>query len=163
MSLNELKEHCHCEKYRALIVRKNFIKSTNCDTWDDVERRVGNYAKESAWCTLLHQWYTTSLLGLYCQAALTAKTSRSSDCFLVQRYRGYVICADPMMVTAADIKCAENSFQGDNLIALKNAINKNNLIIAGSCHACTKWDLPTEKIELLTFTSRQIQLFECAI
>ena len=48
----------------------------------------------------------------YCRAALIAKTSESSDCVMVQHNdtRGYVICADPMMDAAVDIKRAVNSF-----------------------------------------------------
>ena len=46
----------------------------------------------------------------YCRAALI--TSESSDCVMVQHNdtRGYVICADPMMDAAVDIKRAVNSF-----------------------------------------------------
>lgn len=45
MSLNELK--IYCQTYRALVeVRHNFMKCTNCDNWDEVEKRFGNYAEE---------------------------------------------------------------------------------------------------------------------
>ena len=79
------------------------MKCMNCDTWDEVEKRFRNYAEEKR----LIQITTLHFTNDYCQAAFTAKTSESSDCFMVQhndaKLRGYVICADPMMVTAVNI------------------------------------------------------------
>ncbi|KAL5488974.1 hypothetical protein EMCRGX_G018008 [Ephydatia muelleri] len=101
-------------------VRKNFMKCTNSDTWEEVERRFGTYAEEKRLMQFVTLPFTNGIPKVfkdYCQAALTMTTTESSDCFMVHQNdaRGYVICADPMMVTAADIKRTVNVFQGANL------------------------------------------------
>eukprot|EP00731_Ephydatia_muelleri_P017004 Em0010g102a len=150
LSLNELK--IHCQTYRALVeVRKNFMKCTNSDTWEEVERRFGTYAEEKRLMQFVTLPFTNGIPQVfkdYCQAALTMTTTESSDCFMVHQNdaRGYVICADPMMVTAADIKRTVNVFQGANLII-----------------AQIPQDLPAEKMELLSFTSRQINSLNASL
>ena len=120
MSLNELK--IHCQTHRALVeVRKNFMKCTNSDTWEEVERRFGTYAEEKHLMQFTTLPFTNGIPQVfkdYCQAALTMTNTEPSDCFMVHQNdtRGYVICADPTMVTAADIKRAVNTFPGANLI-----------------------------------------------
>ena len=130
MSLNKLK--IHCQTYRALVeVRRNFMKCTNCDNWHEVEKRFGNYAEEKRLMQFVTLHFTNGIPQVfkdYCQSALTAKTGESSDCFMVQQNdaRGFEICADPTMDTAADIKRAVNVFQDVNLgtFSIKNSINK---------------------------------------
>ena len=97
------------------------MKCTNSDTWEEVERRFGTYAEEKRLMQFVTLPFTNGIPQVfkdYCQAALTMTTTESSDCFMVHQNdaRGYVICADPMMVTAADIKRTVNVFQGANLI-----------------------------------------------
>eukprot|EP00731_Ephydatia_muelleri_P019608 Em0012g433a len=144
--------HPDDEQFLALVeVRKNFMKCTNSDTWEEVERRFGTYAEEKRLMQFVTLPFTNGIPQVfkdYCQAALTMTTTESSDCFMVHQNdaRGYVICADPMMVTAADIKRTVNVFQGANLII-----------------AQIPQDLPAEKMELLSFTSRQINSLNASL
>ena len=93
------------------------MKCTNSDTWEEVERQFGTYAEEKRLMQFVTLPFTNGIpqvLKNYCQAALTMTTTESSDYFKVHQNdaRGYVICADPTMVTAAGIKRAVNIFQG---------------------------------------------------
>ena len=98
LSLNELK--IHCQTYRALVeVRKNFMKCTNSDTWEEVERRFGTYAEEKRLMQFVTLPFTNDIPQVfkdYCQAALTMTTTESSaaDCSMVHQNdaRGYVFC-----------------------------------------------------------------------
>ena len=99
LSINELK--IHCQTYTALVeVRKNFMKCTNSDTWEEVKRRFGTYTEEKRLVQFVTLPFTNGILQVfqdYCQAALTMMTTESSYCFMVHHNdaRGYVICADP--------------------------------------------------------------------
>ena len=120
LSLNELKVYCQTQ--RALVeVKKHFMKCTNCATWEEAERRFESYVEDKRLMQFVQLQFSNGVPQVFkdfCQSALSLTTTESSDgCIIHQNdARGYVIIADPMMVTAADVKRSVNAFPGANLL-----------------------------------------------